>query len=191
MTDPGAQDGRRGRTEAGRRKVGEVLFDLVAEHGRLPSVEEVAHRAGVSRRSVYRYFDGVSALEVETAQVMRERLTREVPLPTPNGQVAQRVRALLEHRATLYERVAPVRRYLDQTAPGSKSVARFLEQARSMLRVNLVALFPALARRGGARLAALELSTSWEAWNTLRVAQNLTVAEAKQAMAVMVNLLVR
>ncbi len=177
-------DGRRGRTEAGRRKVGDALFEVIAERGSLPTVEEVAARAGISRRTVYRYFDGVAALELETAQLMRDRMTREVPLPDPIGQVAQRVEALLEHRAMLYEHVAPVRRFLEKTA--SKQVARFLEQARVLLRANLAALFP---RRGRTTFAALELTTSWEAWNTLRTAQGLSVREAKQVTRALVRAL--
>jgi AcrR family transcriptional regulator len=160
--------------------VAEALFEFVAERGALPAVGALAQRAGVSRRSVYRYFDGVAALELETAQLMRERLTRVLPPPEPIGQVSERLEAVLEHRATLYEHVAPVRRFLDQAAANSKPVAKVLEQARLALRAHLTSVFPRVARAGGPGFEALELATSWEAWSSLRTAQGLSVAEAKK-----------
>ncbi len=36
-------------------------------------------------------------------------------------------------------------------------------------------------------LAALEVATSWETWNTLRVGQHLSVPQAKTAMGVLVR----
>jgi len=179
--DEEARDGRSARVEEGRRRVGEALVALVRERGILPDVATVAARAGVGRRTVFRYFDGVGALELETARVMRRLVTEQHPLPLPEGDLACRLDALLRHRADLYEWVTPVRLLLDAARTrGNAGVEEFIDEARRMLRANLRAMLAdELLAQPHARIG-LELATSWEAWHALRRGQKCSVARARR-----------
>lgn len=177
------QDGRSQRALRGRQQVSEALVALIVEQGRMPTVEEVAARAGVSRRSVFRYFDGVEALEVETARVMRALMTERVPLPTADGPLTERLAVLVRHRAQLYERITPVRRFLDAARHrGNSAFDGFIEDGQRLLREHLQSLVaPELASDPGP-LPVLELLTSWEAWVALRGGQRRTIPEAEQIL---------
>ena len=65
-------DGRRARRERNREAVLDALMELVKEGDDDPSVDDIAARAGVSYRSVYRYFDDRADLfDAATKRAMR------------------------------------------------------------------------------------------------------------------------
>lgn len=176
-------DGRGQRAVRGRERVSQALVALVVAQGRMPSVDEVAARAGVGRRSVFRYFDGVEALELETARAMRVLMTERVPLPVAEGTLDQRLALLVRHRARLYERITPVRRFLDATRQrGNTAFDGFIDDARRMLRAHLRSvLSPELATHPDL-LPVLDLLTSWEAWMALREGQKRSAAAAQKIL---------
>ena len=175
------QDGRVQRAEKGRQRVSEALLALVVKTGQMPSVEEVAVRAGVARRSVFRYFDGVEALELETARAMRSLMTQQVPAPDATGPLAARLEALVRHRERLYERITPVRRFLEAARQrGNTRFDALIDEARRLLAAQLSAsLQPELARAPGLQ-PALEVMTSWEAWVALREGQRRSPTSARR-----------
>ncbi|MFO0595223.1 MAG: hypothetical protein U0228_07960 [Myxococcaceae bacterium] len=190
MTTQPAIDGRTARAHEGRRKVGEALLGFVREQGALPDVETLARRAGVARRSVFRYFDGTHALELETARLMRERLTRVLPLPAPRGGLDERLDALLTHRTRLYETVTPVRVFLEAAATrGTPGVRAFLDEAGELLRENLQVMLAPELRARPRLVTALEWVTSWEAWHALRERQGCARARARREVERLVRAL--
>ena len=62
-TAPARPDGRRASRERNRIAVVDALLDLYAEGNLRPGAGEVARRAGLSRRSVFRYFDDLDDLD--------------------------------------------------------------------------------------------------------------------------------
>lgn len=156
---------------------------LVVKTGRMPTVDEVAARAGVARRSVFRYFDGVEALELETAHAMRAVMTEQVPPPAARGSLHERLDALVRHRATLYERLTPIRRFLDAARQrGNPAFDSLIDGGRKLLVQHLrVVLKPELVRTPRLQ-PVVELVTSWEAWVALREGQRRSAASARQIM---------
>lgn len=174
-------DGRSRRALQGQRRVGEALVALIVESGRMPDVSTVARRAGVGRRSLFRYFDGVQALEVETARAMRGMFTELVPLPVPRGSFDERLTALVRHRAALYERITPVRRFLDAArARGNAQLATIIDEGRAALRSSLRSMLAPELRARPALLRAAEVVTSWEAWCALREGLACSVATSRR-----------
>ena len=51
-----ATDGRTQRHNDNKRKTIETVLNLVMETGNIPNVEKIAEKAGVSRRSIFRFF---------------------------------------------------------------------------------------------------------------------------------------
>jgi TetR/AcrR family transcriptional regulator, regulator of autoinduction and epiphytic fitness len=164
-----------GRVRRGTRNREAIVDALLAcyEAGALrPSVPEVAARAGVSVRSVHNHFADVEALRAEVAQRQWQRYASLiVPAATVDQLVGQRV--------VFYEAVTPVRRAALLSIHDSPTIARNLARLDRLLRRQLEATFPALT---GAVLDALDLVTSWDAWNRLRAAQGCSVARARRVV---------
>lgn len=171
------------RVREARRRVGEALYALVNETAKMPDVAAVAERAGVSQRSIFRYFAGVQALEIETARQMLEIAQIRHPMPAPDGNLDARVRALVDHRADLYETVTPARRLLEAARTnGNTKLDAFISMRRHLLREHLREMLGEPIMVQPAKLSALDLVTSWEAWRGLREGQQCTVDAAKCEM---------
>jgi AcrR family transcriptional regulator len=166
------REGEDGRVRRGARNREAIIDALLAcyEAGALrPSVTEVAARAGVSVRSVHNHFADVEALRAEVAQ---RQWHRHAALIGP----ARTIEELVDQRSAFYEAVTPVRRAALLSIHDSPTIARNLARLDRVLRRQLDATFPALGRD---TLDALELVTSWDAWNRLRAAQGCSVARAR------------
>ena len=105
--DKAEADGRFRRSVRSRERILDALRELVSEGNLRPTGQQVAARASVSLRTVFRHFDDMEGLYRE----MHERLEQEMrPLaagPLVEGKLDQRVRALVRRRATVFERAAP------------------------------------------------------------------------------------
>ena len=151
----------------------------------LPSAAEVAARARVSERTVFRHFSDLDALFVAAASRVRPtQLAYLAPRPD-SPDLGERVEALVSLRAKLYEKIAPIRRvaiYLSQTHP---LVVDQLAEAYAIARSQVADVFaPELSRldtkRRSLMLDALDLASSWSAWDTLRTVQGCSVARTRK-----------
>ena len=177
-------DGRRLRAARNYEAVVGAVLDIVRECPPeviyLPSAAEVAARARVSERTVFRHFADLNALFVAAAS--RIRPIQQIYLgPRPDARsVEERIEALVGLRSKLYEKIAPVRRvaiYLSKTHP---LVVEQLAEAYAKARAQVADVFaPELSRldakRRSVMLDALDVATSWSSWDTLRTLQGCSV----------------
>lgn len=66
-------DGRRKRGDQSRRQIVDAMIELVRSGEMSPSAAQVAERAGVGLRTVFRHFDEMEILYREMAEVIRDR----------------------------------------------------------------------------------------------------------------------
>jgi AcrR family transcriptional regulator len=172
-------DGRVQRGERNREAIIDALLACYEAGALRPSVPEVAAQAGVSVRSVHNHFADVEALRAELAERQWERHSHLLASATSLEQ-------LVEQRAAFYEAVTPVRRAALLTVHSSPSIARNLARLDRIMRRELGAMFPEIT---GPALDAIELLTSWDAWNRLRTAQGCSVVEATKVVTEVVRTL--
>lgn len=143
-----AVDGRTARRNRNKQAVLDAMIALTREQGEEPSVEVIAERAGVSYRSVYRYFDDrADLLRAAIGHVM----TQIVPvfeLDDPGeGPLEDRARRLIDSRLTAYRELAPLTRLALRRSAVEPEIAVELDTARSFLREQIIAQFgPELER---------------------------------------------
>jgi AcrR family transcriptional regulator len=176
-----ASDGRVRRGERSREAIVAALFELVGEGSLQPTAQQVAERAGVGIRSVFRHFADMDRLFAAMDARLRAEvvpLLREEP---PPGTLRERARALVQRRAQVFERIAPYKRSANVQRWRSPFLrARHAAMARE-LRADLLRWLPELGR-APEELAALELLTSFEAWDRLRSEQRLSRERAEAAL---------
>lgn len=169
-------DGRRLRREQNREAVLDALVSLFAEGTYQPTAEEVATRAGISARSLFRYFDDVG--DLSRAAIERELATAAPLLALevdPTLPTAEKVVAVVEARGRLYDAVAATARVARLNAHRNPVVARQLARRRALFRKQVAEAFaPELAHVPAHTLAAVDVLCSFETFELLREAQRLS-----------------
>ncbi len=168
-----AQDGRALRGARNRERIVEALLELVREGELLPTAEQVSQRAGVGTRTVFRHFDDMESLNGEVQAAIKLEIDPLLSEPRSTGSLEQRTRAMIQRRIAIFERIAPFMRSGDIQRWNTPFLQRNHAENTRRMRADLLRWLPELADADGDRLEAVDLITSFEAWNRLRVDQRL------------------
>lgn len=178
---PRPVDGRHRRRVENLEAVVEATLELMSDNGALPTVAEVAERAGISQRSVFRYFDDVDQLTRAAVDARFRQGAALVGMPTPIPvALDDRLRELAASRSRLFEFLGPTARVVRTRLVDNPVLIESVERSRHALRSQLrEVLAPELEAAGGeVTLAALDVVYSFEAWDLLRRDQGLSPEEA-------------
>jgi AcrR family transcriptional regulator len=189
MTATEPVDGRRLRRDRNRETVVQALLSLYREGNLAPSADDIAERAGISARSLFRYFDDVDSLVRTAVARQQDHLAPLYAVSArPDQPLEARVDRFVADRVRLLEAMGPVGQLARSLAPKQPLVAAELGRIRAVLRGQLVDVFgPELDRLGRSErtevLAALDVACSWEAQHLLRQDQGVSRAIASRVMA--------
>ncbi len=167
------QDGRALRGARNRERIVEALLELVREGELLPTAEQVSERAGVGTRTVFRHFDDMESLNSEVQAAIELEIDPLLSEPRSTGSFEERTSAMIRRRIAIFERIAPFIRSGDIQRWNTPFLQRNHAENTRRWRVDLLKWLPELVDGDEDRLEALDLFTSFEAWNRLRVDQRL------------------
>jgi AcrR family transcriptional regulator len=167
-TDAITIDGRSERRNRGREQVLDAAIQLFSQGNLDPTPEQVAALAGVSGRTVYRYFEDRSSLMRASIERHFERIEPLAAIPQlGEGTLVERVDAMLNARIRLFTEVAAAYRAAHAKAPFDPILSERLDFTRAALSqqvelqfsLELDAFDPGLRP---VRLAAVDLLLSLE-----------------------------
>ena len=168
-------DGRRLRRQTNRESVLHALVALLEDGVYQPTAQDIADRAGISLRSLFRYFDDVDDLSRAAIEAHMERngqlfdLVVDAAAATP-----EKIAAVVEQRARLFDVIAPTARTARATAHRNDVIASQLGRIRSHLRDDLKRVFARELKAAPAEtLPALDVLCSFESYELLRYDQGL------------------
>jgi TetR/AcrR family transcriptional regulator of autoinduction and epiphytic fitness len=194
MTQLSSIDGRLARSIRTRDAVVDALLDLLNEGDLRPTAARIAERAGVSLRLVFHHFDDLETIYSELAARQTERVKPLIaPIPT-TLPLHERIERFCTQRGRLLETLSPVRRAAVLIEPFRPALARQLNHARNLKRAAAIAAFkPELSHLAPDEMrtttAALDVATSWVAWEQMRRHQQLSETEARRVMATTIRAL--
>ncbi len=182
-------DGRRIRRDRNREAVVEAMISLYDEGNFAPSADDISDRAGLSARSLFRYFEDIDDLcrAAITHQLQRVRPTLTVSAGSGDA-LSVRIAAVVDQRLRMFDAMGSVGHVSRLRAPFQPLVAAELRQARSFLRHQLERCF---ATELGAMpedvsasmLAVADVVCSFEAYQLLRQDQQLSRSRAGRTLA--------
>lgn len=166
-------DKRRLRAEQGRERVVEALLAFFAEGEPQPGAARIAERAGVSERSVFRYFDDLDALAAEAVRRQIERVRDVYEPPDATGDLDRRIDAIVDQRLRIHAEVAVASEAARRIEARAESVARALARRGRVLRDQVATQFaPELGREPettrGELLDALDAALALDQIDQLR-----------------------
>jgi len=181
-------DGRRLRRATNREAVVDALLDLYREGSLRPGTDEIAERAGISPRSLFRYFEDTDDL---VGEAITRQLARAMPIvqvdAEPGDPFADRVRALVDQRFRLFDAVGQAAYATRLRAPFQPRLAEILAESRRFLRNQIRTLFAGeLAAMGDRRaewaVAAADVLATFESFQLMTTDQGCSADEARQVM---------
>jgi AcrR family transcriptional regulator len=177
-------DGRRLRRDKNREAVIDALLDLFRDGVYQPSTAQIATQAGLSLRSLFRYFDDVDDLRRAAAA---RQIQLALPLASlgtgPDEPASAKIRAVAHARATLFEQVAPAARALRLAVLRRDVLTADLARNRAYLNRQIADVFaPELAGSAKAALPALLVLCSFESYELFRSGLGLSPDAAEDAL---------
>jgi AcrR family transcriptional regulator len=183
-----ATDGRRKRSQDSRDRIVAAMLGLVAQGNINPSADQVATRAEVGLRSVFRHFRDMESLYAEmTARLSRQYEMWLVPYESADwrGQLAETI----ERRTTTYEHLMPFKIAADAHRHASPAIQAEHMRTLGLMRARLQSLLPAEIAADDPTFEALDLVLSIETWQRLRHVQGVAPTAARAIVARQVDLI--
>ncbi len=173
-----AEDGRVLRGERNREAIVDALYHLIRAGAPQPTARQVAERAGVQPRTVFRHFQDMASLNAELSARVAAEVRPLLERASGEGNLDERVRTTARARADAFERLAP----FERSSRALRSRLAFVQEAHERtvreLRRDLQRALPETTSMSAEDVAALEMLFSFEAWERLRVDQSLTREQA-------------
>ncbi len=180
--EPAERDGRRLRAHDSRARIVAAMLELVHGGEVSPSAEQVATRAEVGLRTVFRHFKDMDSLYAEMAGVIEAELRTMFFVPFKSGDWRERLIELVRRRAAIFERIAPFKRAAQANRHRSPFADAETIRVAAFFRDVLKAQLPPEVARDHLRLEALDLLLSYESWARLRSDQGLTPRRAQEVI---------
>lgn len=135
-------DGRRRRAHASREAIVDALVALYADGHADPSAAEIAERAGVSERSLFRHFDDLDDLCHTAFEVQWSRLAERTSVSiAETAPIHERVEHVVSRRVALFVDMLNVMRITRMHAVRNSTVALHVRASRKELRRQHERLF--------------------------------------------------
>lgn len=174
-------DGRRQRADESRKRIALAMLELAREGEWAPSAEQVAERAGVGRRTVFRLFSDMDGVFREMHAVMTARLAPMFNAPFQGATWRERLDEIVTRRAEMFEEMLPIKSAADTHRHRSSFLQAEHKKLTRLQRETLLAVLPRALAGQSETVEALDLTLSFEAWRRMRQEQKLS---AKAAIAV-------
>lgn len=186
--DDDAVDGRVARRQRNIDAVLDAVLEMFAEEAMFPTIEQAASRAGLSLRSLYRYFADPGELLEATIRRSRERGIETGRLHNiGEGPFPGRLTDFVDMRLRTHEEVGAVYRATTANAARHPRIRDELTRTRDAIREQFELQFaPELSKLKpadrNALISAGDVLTSLDSVDYLRRYRQLSTAETKRTI---------
>jgi AcrR family transcriptional regulator len=183
-------DGRRQRGQDNRARIVAAMLEIIQGGDLSPSAEQVAARADVGLRTVFRHFQDMDSLYREMSVAIEAEMRAVVDSPFRSEDWRERVVELIYRRSGVFERIGPFKRASDAFRHRSKFLEGDGARLTAALREILKRELPPAVIADPPKLEILDLLLSYESWSRLRREQGLSVKRAQEALETAVRRLI-
>ncbi|MBU4433181.1 MAG: TetR/AcrR family transcriptional regulator [Alphaproteobacteria bacterium] len=180
-------DGRRRRGQNNRARIVAAMLEIIRTGDMSPSADQVAARADVGLRTVFRHFKDMDSLYSEMSVVIEDELRAVVGTPFRSTDWKDRVLELVDRRAFAFEKIAPFKHASEAYRHRSRFLSEDSGKLVSALRKILVRELRAPLVDDPLKVEALDLLLSFEAWSRLRREQGLSIEKAAEVLRAAVS----
>lgn len=181
-------DGRVKRKNRNKNKVLSAFLKLVEEQKGLPTAREIAGEAGLSRRSIFRYFDNLDQLVVSAYNYQIKLQQEKFPppeIPEDIEESLDKAPELVDHLSLIYEDTSSIRESLSAQGLPTEVLKKIDFLRSKSLRDRIAEYFKDYLKQIEDIeniLFELEVSLSSDSWDYLRNSCGLSIEKSKQVI---------
>lgn len=170
-----AVDGRVVRGARNRQALLDAACDIIREGNLSPSAQDIAERAGVGLRGLYRHFGDMESLRAAIDEHTTAAGAKGFAGGNREGSFEERLVHAVEHRAAAYEEHGNFFRAMQTERWRSQVLRNSYQRDNRRLRKDLEAWLPELRSLAPHRREAVDVAASFETWQRLREHQHQRV----------------
>jgi AcrR family transcriptional regulator len=167
-------DGRVKRSERSRQLILQASLDLVLEGNLAPTALQVAEKAGVGLRTVFRHFADMETLYGHMDEYLGDTYDSVFAGGDRNGTLPERILHAAQQHDKAYENAKQVILSTQAQLWQSGALRKKWARKRRKLRRDLLDWLPEVQSLTPTRQAAAESTMSFETWYHLRYDQGLS-----------------
>jgi AcrR family transcriptional regulator len=177
-----------GTPAAKRRRIRalDAFIDLALEGHLPPTVEQVAERAGISKATLFRYFESLNAMRCDAGARMLERFPLFRISDPGQGPLRERIERFVSLRVELWEKVHLLARLQRTMVLQDPDAARMVDKGRELMMDQVRQNFaPELRERTPAQqddaATLIATITSVESWEQFRNTHGRSALQTRRA----------
>jgi len=168
-------DGRTTRGERNRQALLDAAYDLIAEGNLAPSSQEIARRAGVGLRGIFRHFGDMEGLRAALDVRITSQGAAQFASGNREGSFRERLLHAVEQHAVAYEDQGNFFRAMQIDRWNSEVLRKRYDRDNHRLRKDLEDWLPELKSLSPHRREAVDSAASFETWQRLREHQHQSI----------------
>lgn len=172
-------DGRHQRASKSRTQIIQAALDLIREGNPTPNAGQVAERAQLGLRSVFRHFKDMESLFHGMLAEVQELVMPIAAQPVTGASFAERLNCLLDIRYAVFERVNPYQNSVDHYLITSPLFKKRRVMEAQFLRLQLEGVLSDIQNIDQNTVEAIDLLLCFVAWRRMRIIQGLTTPQIK------------
>ena len=176
-----SQDGRRQRSERSQRAIIEAAVALMEEGTLIPTAQQIADRAGVGIRSLFRHFDDLEALFAAADAMLRASYEALFSASDRSGTLAERITGVSQLYGEGFDQVSQLILSTKAQLWSSPVLTERYAYNQKRLRNELEAWLPEVSALPEDLREAVHAVASFDMWHRLRNEQGLS-QEASAAL---------
>ncbi len=186
-TQAPSSDGRRARSQASRAKIIRAIMDLIEGGDPNPSTANVAKKAGVGLRSIFRHFEDKDAIFRELDAVLVKAYRPIIEAPYTSDVWRERLMELISRRCQVNEAIAPYRISTTALRRRSKFLTENFQLLHDTEKARLNSILPSQLHTDTPMGRSILVAVSFDTWRMLREDEHLSASETVGAVKQMVG----
>jgi AcrR family transcriptional regulator len=182
-------DGRTTRGERNREALLDAAYDLIVEGNLAPSSQEIAQRAGVGLRGIFRHFGDMEGLRAALDERTTSQGAARFAGGNREGSFRERLLHAVERHATAYEANNNFFRAMQIDRWNSEVLRKSYDRDNHRLRKDFEDWLPELKSLSLNRREAVDAAASFETWQRLREYQHQDIEAAIDIVFDMIKVL--
>lgn len=178
--------GTGGGNGTSKERVVAAAIELLAEGNMSPTAHDIAKRANLGRRTVFRQFRDMEQLYESIIDVIQSRLT-VIARPLQSVDWKAKVKEIAERRISYYQEFLPIQRAANAHIHRSPSLQASMMRRKNIMRAFLESSLPREVLNNTVLVEAIDLCLSYETWERLRFQQNLSQLDTMKVIEFLIS----